>query len=288
MRAPGRPSCTLLLQRRGSKGAVSARRVRPNEPGGRTTCASRRQLASRPMDVLAEPLTAAQVRILGVLVEKQLATPQSYPLTENALITACNQATNRFPVVDYDTSLVRPALIRLRERGLAKRVLRAGERAEKHAHRLDEQLGLSSVAPLAVLAVLMLRGAQTPGELRSRTQRLHPIADAEALDAALGELQDRGFAEPLPRRAGEKQVRWRHLLSGVEAAVETAGPDPTAPSPTTAERDHPRPPSLTAIHAALEALQERVATLERELGLTDEDADDQPAPAPRGSDAGST
>jgi uncharacterized protein len=218
------------------------------------------------MDVLAEPLTDAQVRILGVLVEKQLATPQAYPLTENALITACNQATNRFPVVDYDTSVVRPALIRLRERGLAKRVMRAGERAEKHAHRLDEQLALSSAAPLAVLVVLMLRGAQTPGELRSRTQRLHPIGDAEALDAALEELQDRGLAEPLPRRAGEKQVRWRHLLAGVEAAVDAAAP--VAPSRTPAAApEGPRPPSLRELSDALEALGARVTRLERELGL---------------------
>jgi uncharacterized protein len=227
------------------------------------------------MDVLAEPLTAAQVRILGVLVEKQLATPQSYPLTENALLSGCNQATNRHPVVDYDTSVVRPALIRLRERGLAKRVLRAGERAEKHAHRLDEQLGLSSVAPLAVLTVLMLRGAQTPGELRGRTQRLHPIADAQALDAALEELQDRGFAEPLPRRAGEKQLRWRHLLAGVEAAIDAAAPE--APPRTPAARvDGLRAPSLRELSDALEALRARVATLERELGLSDgSDGEDQ-------------
>jgi uncharacterized protein len=229
------------------------------------------------MDVLAEPLTDAQVRILGVLVEKQLATPQSYPLTENALLTGCNQATNRFPVVDYDTSVVRPALIRLRERGLAKRVLRSGERAEKHAHRLDEQLELSSVAPLAVLAVLMLRGAQTPGELRSRTQRLHPVADAQALDAALRELQDRGFAEPLHRRAGEKQVRWRHLLAGVEAAVEASAP--LAPPRTPGDHDSTRTPTLRALTDALEELRVRVATLERELGLTDEPASDTHADA---------
>jgi uncharacterized protein len=229
------------------------------------------------MDVLAEPLTAPQVRILGVLVEKQLATPQSYPLTENALLTACNQATNRHPVVDYDTAVVRPALIRLRERGLAKRVLRAGERAEKHAHRLDEQLGLSSVAPLAVLATLMLRGSQTPGELRGRTQRLHPVAAAAALDAALGELQDRGFAEPLPRRAGEKQVRWRQLLGGVEAPDETAST--AAPPPAGSVHDGPRPPTVRELHDALEQLRRRVETLERELGLDGGSAD-----APRSVD----
>jgi uncharacterized protein len=225
------------------------------------------------MDVLTEPLTAAQVRILGVMVEKQLATPQSYPLTENALLTACNQATNRFPVVDYDTSVVRPALIRLRERGLAKRVLRAGERAEKHAHRLDEQLGLSSVAPLAVLAVLMLRGPQTPGELRSRAQRLHPFADAQALDTALEELQDRGFAEPLPRRAGEKQVRWRHLLAGVEETADTLAPLASPHGPA-GHDDGRRPPTLRELSDALEQLRARVATLERELGLGNAPAND--------------
>jgi uncharacterized protein len=152
-------------------------------------------------------------------------------------------------------------------------VLRAGERAEKHAHRLDEQLGLSSVAPLAVLAVLLLRGAQTPGELRSRTQRLHPVADAQALDAALEELQDRGFAEPLPRRAGEKQVRWRHLLAGVEAAVDAASP--RAPPRTPGGHDGTRTPTLRELSDALEELRARVATLERELGLM---------PTRRGSD----
>jgi uncharacterized protein len=225
------------------------------------------------MDILDEPLTEAQVRILGVLVEKQLATPQSYPLTENALLAGCNQSTNRWPVVDYDTSDIRPALIRLRERGLAKRVMRAGERAEKHAHRLDEQLGLSSGAPLAVLIVLMLRGAQTPGELRSRTQRLHAIEDDAALAAALGELQDRGLAEPLARRPGEKQVRWRHLLSGVDAPVEQV----TAPTPLPTDTgDGDRPPSLRALTEIVERLAERVATLERELGLVPEDEGDRP------------
>lgn len=224
------------------------------------------------MDILDEPLTQPQVRILGVLVEKQLTTPQSYPLTENALLSGCNQSTNRQPVVDYDTSVVRPALIRLRERGLAKRVLRAGERAEKHAHRLDEQLGLSSTAPLALLTVLLLRGAQTPGELRSRSERLHPIGDEQTLEAALTELQDRGLAEPLPRRPGEKQVRWRHLLAGVDAPIEpAAGPPPPRVD------DGPRPPSLRELTETVERLAARVTRLERELGLEPDDEGPDPA-----------
>jgi uncharacterized protein len=228
-------------------------------------------LAWRVMDILSEPLTEPQVRILGVLVEKHLATPQSYPLSENALITGCNQSTNRYPVVDYDSSVVRPALIRLRERALAKQMIRAGERASKHAHRLDERLELSSPGPLAVLTVLMLRGAQTPGELRARTQRLHAIADDGALDAALSELQDRGFAEPLPRQPGEKQVRWRHLLAGVDVGGEAdPGPRPAAAA-AAHDPDRPRPPSIRELAEVVERLQERVTTLERELGLLPED-----------------
>lgn len=248
------------------------------------------------MDVRSEPLTAPQVRILGVLVEKQLATPQSYPLTEKALLAGCNQTTNREPVVTYDTSVLRPALIRLRERGLTRRVRRAGERADKHAHRLDEQLGLSSTAPLAVLSVLLLRGAQTPGELRARSQRLHPLGDATALLDALAELADRGFAMELPRQPGEKQARWRHLLDGSTATADTASPGarepasataPTEPAatrafpggasdlattgaPTGASPDHPAPgdrqPTLAELHAAVMELQQRVRSLEQQLG----------------------
>lgn len=217
------------------------------------------------MDILSEPLTEPQVRILGVLVEKHLTTPQSYPLSENALITGCNQSTNRYPVVDYDSSVVRPALIRLRERALARQMIRTGERASKHAHRLDEQLQLSSNAPLAVLTVLMLRGAQTPGELRTRSQRLHAIPDDGALDAALSELQDRGFAEPLPRQPGEKQVRWRQLLAGVDVGGE-ADPGHRATS-VAHDPDRPRRLSIQELAETVERLQERVTTLERELGL---------------------
>jgi uncharacterized protein len=230
------------------------------------------------MDVLSEPLTDAEVRVLGVLVEKQLTTPQSYPLTENALLTGCNQTTNRAPLVDYDTSDLRPTLIRLRERALAKRVRRAGERVEKHAHRLDEQLRFSSPAPLAVLTVLMLRGAQTPGELRSRTARLHPGLDAATLEAALAELADRGMAEALPRRPGEKQVRWRHLLSGADAPVDPAGSVHLAAPPDADDPTRPPPATIQGLARLVERLTARVDRLEHELGLDETPAEPDVAP----------
>lgn len=225
-------------------------------------------------------LTDVQVRLLGVLIEKQLTTPQQYPLTENALIAGCNQSTNREPVVDYDQSDVRGALIELRRLGLTKRVMRAGERAEKHAHRVDEQLGLTTVGPLAVLGLLLLRGAQTPGELRSRSTRLHGFEDAAALDVALTELQDRALAEPLPRRPGEKQIRWRHLL-GADDPVAGGGITPTSSS--SAQTDEPpadRLPTVRELVERVEALTARVDELERELGLGGPDPGADPDPDP--------
>ena len=215
-------------------------------------------------------LTDVQVRILGVLIEKQLTTPQQYPLTENALIAGCNQSTNRDPVVDYDQSDVRGSLIELRRLGLSKRVMRAGERAEKHAHRVDEQLGLSSVGPVAVLGLLLLRGAQTPGELRTRATRLHSFEDAAALDVALTELRDRALAEPLPRRPGEKQVRWRHLL-GADVPGGSGVTEVFSPAVRT-DADGPpadRVPTVRELVERVDALAARIDELERELGLGD-------------------
>jgi uncharacterized protein YceH (UPF0502 family) len=238
------------------------------------------------MDLLHEPLTEVQARILGVLVEKQLATPSSYPLTEKALLAGCNQTTNREPVVTFDTTLLRPALIRLRERGLTRRILRAGERAEKHAHRLEEQLQLSSDAPLAVLAVLLLRGAQTPGELRARTQRLLPAADATVVEAALAELRDRGLAANLARRPGEKQARWRHRLCGTAAPTGITPGTATPVEPPTYAADTARlsataaevvsppadtsgddAPTLSGLADTIRKLAARVAVLEEHLRI---------------------
>jgi uncharacterized protein len=257
-----------------------------------------------------EPLSPEEVRVLGCLAEKQLATPQHYPLTEAALVAACNQTTNRDPVVAYDQAVVRPALISLREQGLAKRLRRSGERVEKHAHRLDDTLGLAP-GTLAVLTVLLLRGPQTPGELRSRSDRLHAFADGAALDAALVDLADRGLVEQLPRRPGEKQSRWRHLLAGDEPDEPAAAPERveqpavasghaapaiglagraaqtgSAEAPRTGDAQPPVP-SLRALAAEVAELRARVAALEAEFGAVPAEPS-RPAPDPIAATEGPT
>lgn len=225
-----------------------------------------------------DPLNAIQVRVLGCLIEKALATPQQYPLSEASLLTACNQATNRFPVVEYEVNQLRPALIGLRDRKLAKRTRRPGERVEKHAHLVDDTLGLAP-GPLAVLAILLLRGPQTSGELRSRTGRLARFGDVTEVEAALRDLADRGLAEELPRRPGEKQTRWRHLMSGQDAPIEIAedAPAPARAGGTTSSG--PPLPTLREALARIDALAARVSRLERELGLEDP-ADSSPDESP--------
>ena len=140
--------------------------------------------------VAAEP---EEIRVLGCLIEKQRTTPDAYPLTLNSLRLACNQSTNRDPVVDYDEATVRDAVQRLGARRWTRMASGHGSRAPKYRHLLDEALGLDG-AELSVLCVLMLRGPQTPGELKGRTERMHAFADLEAVEAALERLIERGLA----------------------------------------------------------------------------------------------
>lgn len=160
-------------------------------------------------------LTPEQGRVLGSLVEKELTTPQGYPLTDNALLTACNQTTSRDPVVQYDTATVRVALRELREVGLLRTVHRPGERSDKHRHELATALDLSP-AQVALLGVLLLRGPQTPAELRARTERMHPFTTTEQAEDELVALMNRD--EPLvvrlERQPGRKEARYAQLLTG--------------------------------------------------------------------------
>jgi uncharacterized protein YceH (UPF0502 family) len=212
-------------------------------------------------------LTAAEVRVLGCLIEKQRTTPDTYPLTLNALRSACNQSTNRDPVVAYDEATIRDAITRLNRRRWARLASGAGSRTSKYRHLLDEAL---TRAPdeLAVLGVLMLRGGQTPGELKARCDRLHPFADLGAIHTTLERLIERDLAAQLPRRPGQKEERYNHRLSD-DDAPQPAGAAPGAPAaaPGPVVRAPGRPmPSAPEVAAPAELpLPERVARLEAEV-----------------------
>jgi uncharacterized protein YceH (UPF0502 family) len=164
-------------------------------------------------------LTSEEGRVLGCLVEKELTTPQLYPLTENALIAACNQTTSRDPVVFYDVSTVRRTVRGLREKGLLRMVHRSGERSEKHQHLLDKSLALPP-EQVTLLAVLLLRGPQTVAELRTRSERMHPFETHAELQAALDALSNRDspLVARLNRQPGRKEARYGQLLVDVEEA----------------------------------------------------------------------
>jgi uncharacterized protein YceH (UPF0502 family) len=172
-------------------------------------------------------LSAAQGRVLGALVEKERTTPQGYPLTDNALVAACNQTTSRDPVVAYDLATVRVAVRELREVGVLRTVHRTGERSDKHRHELEQGLGLSP-AQVALLAVLLLRGPQTLAELRSRSERLQAFASVDEVERELAAMADR--AEPLvgllPRQPGRKEARFGQLLAAAEAGSATPSTPP--------------------------------------------------------------
>jgi hypothetical protein len=157
---------------------------------------------------------AVEIRVVGCLIEKQRTTPDAYPLSLNALRLACNQSTNRDPVVEYDEATVSEALRRLAVRGWTRLASGAGSRARKYRHLLPEALGVDP-AELSLLAVLMLRGAQTPGELKQRSERLHGFADLAAVEATLDGLVARGYVARHERRPGQKEGRYRQLLGGL-------------------------------------------------------------------------
>ncbi|WP_394766598.1 YceH family protein [uncultured Paludibaculum sp.] len=192
-------------------------------------------------------LDLVEARVLGCLAEKDMATPEYYPLSLNALTNACNQKTNRDPVVSFDEVTVREALSSLRDRGLATFVSEAGSRVEKFRHRLNERFNFTR-GEMSVLTVLLLRGPQTPGELRQRTDRMHAFDDLDALTHTLERLAARDpepIVRQLERVPGMKEARWAHLLSGEPAM-------PAAPYAETA-----------VVHGS--PLQERVERLEEEL-----------------------
>jgi len=191
---------------------------------------------------------AIELRVIGCLMEKQRTTPDQYPLTLNALRLACNQATNRDPVVDYDEETIRGAVARLRTRGWVRFASGQGSRSAKYRQLIDDALHLDR-AEQAVLTVMLLRGPQTPGELKGRTERLHPFASLAEVEDTVQQLIARDYAERVARRPGQKEDRFGQVLGGV-----TEGTDPSV----THDAVGTVPPATTT-------LEERVARLEREV-----------------------
>jgi uncharacterized protein YceH (UPF0502 family) len=213
---------------------------------------------------------AVEIRVVGCLIEKQRTTPDAYPLSLNALRLACNQSTNRDPVVDYEEATVSEALRRLALRGWTRLASGAGSRARKYRHLLPEALDVDE-GELSLLAVLMLRGAQTPGELKQRSERLHAFASLPALEEVLERLVERELVVRHERRPGQKEQRYSQALTGeeVEDAPAPAGEAPAAAVAQAAEQ------SASTIERAVDALadgdDDRLARLEHDLAaLRDE------------------
>jgi uncharacterized protein YceH (UPF0502 family) len=199
-------------------------------------------------------IDAAEARVLGALLEKEITTPEYYPLSLNALVNACNQKSNRDPVVSFDEGTVEVALEGLRAQGLAVRISGEG-RVPKHAQRFTEKFNLGR-REAAVMCVLMLRGPQTPGELRGRTERLFQFDDLEALEHTLQHLTEMEWVRKLPRQAGSRESRFAHLLSG---EIEFDAPEAETGA---APNSHSAAP---AAHDRIAALEAQLAQLRREF-----------------------
>jgi uncharacterized protein YceH (UPF0502 family) len=199
-------------------------------------------------------MTPVQQRVVGCLVEKELTTPDQYPLSMNALLAACNQATNRDPVVELDERVVSNALENLKAEGVVRVIFSKGNRVDKYKHVLPEKLALDGPS-LAVLAVLLLRGPQTAAELRARTERLHRFdatGDVERVLTALAE-RDPALVTLLPRQPGRKEPRWAHLLGAAAAAAPVVDEPPAVALVATPDDDR------------IASLEQRVADLEDRL-----------------------
>jgi uncharacterized protein YceH (UPF0502 family) len=210
-------------------------------------------------------LDPVEVRVLGCLIEKQRTTPDAYPLSLNALRLACNQTTNRDPVVSYDEETIRGALHRLGRRRYTRLASGHSSRAAKYRHLLDDELRLDP-AEQAVLAVLMLRGPQTPGELKQRTERMQPFPDLAALEEVLTRLIDRQLVHELARRPGQKEERFQHRLSDELDEAEAALPA-VAPAPVVVPPPPRRDERLERLEAEVASLREEVAAIKAELGV---------------------
>jgi uncharacterized protein len=213
------------------------------------------------MGVLVEfTLNTREVRVLGALVEKEITTPDYYPLSLNALLNACNQKSNRHPVMSLTEEDVREALDSLSQKGLAGASSTAESRVTKYAHRLQEVFNFDR-RQIAVMSVLMLRGPQTPGELRGRTERMYRFDDLSLIESTLQHLIDwqPALAKRLPRQPGTKESRYAHLLAGDVEVLEVVEPVPiTEGGGATDER-------IARLETEVEQLKQELADLRSQL-----------------------
>jgi uncharacterized protein YceH (UPF0502 family) len=205
------------------------------------------------MDLILSP---EECRVLGVLIEKDMATPDYYPMSLNALVNACNQKTNRDPIVDYDESIVLGALESLRARALSTVLTGGSNRVPKYGHRAPETLDLNN-REMAVIAVLLLRGGQTLNEIKTRTESLYRFDDHDSVETVLRHLAERGMAVLLPKPPGGREPRWAQLLSGEPALAE-------APAESTAARI-PLADRVTALEAEVQELKTLMAEFRKLL-----------------------
>jgi uncharacterized protein len=220
-------------------------------------------------------LSPPEQRVLGCLLEKRWTTPDQYPLSLNSLRLACNQATNRDPVTDYDEETVRNAAQRLSRYGLTRLASYHGSRSIKYRHLAEETLGLDR-EQLAVLAVLLLRGAQTPGELKARTERMAPIASLADVERILAALGEHGYAQRLARRPGQKEDRFVHLLGGAEQAEAQ---EQAAAQATGSAQAPYEPYTGPTLIDRVSALESEVAALRSELNALRSERDPEPTSA---------
>ena len=198
-----------------------------------------------------DPLTGEEARVLGCLIEKQATTPETYPLTLNALQTACNQKTSREPVMQLEIGDIGQALIQLEKRQLVRRV--SGARADRWEHRADKTLELVHAQQI-LLGLLLLRGAQTLNELLVRSQRMHAFDDAEQVSHQLSRLESKGLVLQLPRQSGQREDRFLHRLAGTpDINAQAINPGAAAPAPTGERLSVERLENLEARVSALEA-----------------------------------
>jgi uncharacterized protein YceH (UPF0502 family) len=208
------------------------------------------------MDLLLHPI---EVRVLGSLLEKEITTPEYYPLSLNALVNACNQKSNREPTVNFDQETVEHALLTLRDKGLLLTITGAGSRVPKYGHRISEKLNLGR-RELAIVCELMLRGPQTLGELRTRADRMHPFDDLAQVESVIERLPE--LITKLPRRTGEKEARYAHLLSG---APEISENEAEAPQPMRSDRIATLEAEVAELRSDLESLKEQFAGFRKQF-----------------------